>query len=277
METRLLKAALAYAAHGWLVLPIVPRDKRPVTRNGCKDATVDPDIIKRWWWKRPNLNIGIATGGMSGILVVDLDGPEGRAWWHSWCKSHGVVRTLWQHTGRKDGGVQLFFEHPDGHRPNRTKVSPGVDVRGDGGYVLAPPSVHPSGKRYHWGERGLGVASVPPALLDALYGDVRGVQTCRERSPVVKTNQGASAYAERALRLEYEAVCCEGCGARNHRLNVAAFNLGQLVGAGLLNEGTVTTSLQEAAECCGLEPREIAKTIRSGLEAGRRSPRVARR
>ncbi|MBW2255339.1 MAG: bifunctional DNA primase/polymerase [Deltaproteobacteria bacterium] len=141
-------AALKYAAHGYRIFPLKPRDKVPDCAHGCNDATVDQETIRAWWGERPDRNIGIATGEATGRVVIDIDGPIGEESWAAYVMEHdGSSMTL---TARTSRGRHLYYVHPGGRVGNRAAILPGVDVRGDGGYVVAPPSVHPSGDRYRW-------------------------------------------------------------------------------------------------------------------------------
>jgi hypothetical protein len=151
--------ALAYARHGWSVFALVPRGKVPLAGSrGHHDASSDPEVIGSWWTANPQANIGLATGERSGVWVLDLDGPDGEASWRELVDRHGGVepRTLCALTGR---GRHLYFHCPDELTIRSCAgLRPHLDVRGDGGYVVAPGSTHPSGARYAWS-------------VDALPGD----------------------------------------------------------------------------------------------------------
>lgn len=152
--------ALRYASEGFYVFPVYEplangcscskagcRGKHPRTVNGVKDATTDANKIKEWWQKWPNASIGLATGAISGVSVVDLDGAEGIASG----RSLGLTSTVTALTGN---GKQLFYADSQGNLSNSVKkIAAGLDTRGNGGYVVVPPSLHPCGKRYVW-ERG---------------------------------------------------------------------------------------------------------------------------
>ena len=147
-------AAIEYAKKGFAVFPLKYRDKVPLTRNGCKDATTDAAQIKAWWQKYPNANIGLATGSVSqNVFVIDLDIDEDRGidGYHSledWQREHGDFPETWTAiTGR--GGYHLYYRG-NGKIKNRAGIIDGVDIRGNGGYVIAPPSIHKNGRRYEW-------------------------------------------------------------------------------------------------------------------------------
>jgi hypothetical protein len=147
-------AAIEYAKKGFAVFPLKYRDKVPLTRNGCKDATTDAAQIKAWWQQHPNANIGLATGTVShNVFVIDLDIDEDRGidGYHSltdWQREHGDFPETWTAiTGR--GGYHMYFRG-DGKIKNRAGIIDGVDIRGNGGYVVAPPSIHKNGRRYEW-------------------------------------------------------------------------------------------------------------------------------
>lgn len=147
-------AAIEYAKKGFAVFPLKYRDKVPLTRNGCKDATTDVAQIKAWWQKYPNANIGLATGSVSqNVFVIDLDIDEdcGIDGYHSledWQREHGDFPETWTAiTGR--GGYHLYYRG-NGRIKNRAGIIDGVDIRGNGGYVVAPPSIHKNGNRYEW-------------------------------------------------------------------------------------------------------------------------------
>ena len=153
MNTSFKEYALKYAAVGFAVFPLWPKDKKPATHNGFKDATRDSIKIENWWSQNPEYNIGIATGEASNnLVVIDLDednekGCHGIALCKDWFRQRSVEppKTAMVRTGR--GGIHLYYYGVHGCKANLYK---GVDVRGNGGYVVAPPSVHPNGNVYTW-------------------------------------------------------------------------------------------------------------------------------
>ncbi len=168
-----LTAALEYAKFGLPVLPIHPArgrcswckdsacshpGKHLAVHRGLIDATLNAAQIRAWWRKRPDLNVAIRTGRSAGIVVLDIDNRNGGP--------HSFKRLIEQygnlpvtvHCRSGSGGLHLYFAHPRSFVPSRNSLLPGIDVRGEGGYVIAPPSLHENGQRYTW--------IFPPGLVD---------------------------------------------------------------------------------------------------------------
>jgi len=182
----LLDHALAYAARGWPVFPVHTPDsagrcscrrsdcdrvgKHPRISKGRNGASTDREVIERWWTVWPDANVGIATGSDSGLIVLDVDdGGEDSL------VGRDLPDTVEQITG--SGGRHLLYARPpsDSYR-TRVRFLPGLDSRADGGYIVAPPSLHPSGRQYYWEAssdptEGVAVAQAPAWLLDALRSE----------------------------------------------------------------------------------------------------------
>lgn len=161
-------AALYYASLGWPVFPLVPSDKIPLFSkknggNGVKDATTDAEQVTAWWTDHPDANIGLATGGASSLYVVDVDGPDGET---SLARYGALPVVPESHTGK---GRHLVFRLEHG-RNTAGKLGPKIDTRGEGGYIVAPPSIHPNGHRYRWHvpPHKAEVVDLPEALQAAL-------------------------------------------------------------------------------------------------------------
>ena len=168
----MIRTALALARRGMHVFPCLPRRKEPATARGCKDATTDPATIRQWWDEQPAYNVAIATGAVSGVIAVDVDGAE--AAMRQLEVEHGAMPpTVETITTR---GRHIYLRHPGGIIPNSAgKVAPGIDTRGDGGYVLAPPSVHPSGRAYAWSvDSAKAIAAAPDWLIDKIATPANG-------------------------------------------------------------------------------------------------------
>jgi hypothetical protein len=290
------QAALAYAQRGWQVLPLWwpgpagqcacgrpdcdSVGKHPVHRlvpRGLLDASSHPATVATWWRRLPQANVGIRTGAESALVVLDVDGAAGRASLRDLVASHALFQACWARTG--GGGWHAYFAHPGGTVPSSAgRLGARLDVRGEGGYVVAPPSRHWSGRRYRWifqpdGSAPPTASPLPPLpswLLElALPSPPSG---SRPSSLCLRTGD-ATAYAQAALSSETDDVEHALPGRRNDTLNRAAFRVGQLVGAGLLDEGMATTALVDAGLAAGPGERKIRSTVERGIRAGKRHPR----
>jgi hypothetical protein len=268
----LVTTVLDYAGRGWQVFPLRPHGKEPATRAGFYNATTNPATLRRWFKFFP-YNVGIRTGIASQVFVVDVDGHAGAVSLAELELQHGPLpATLVSTTA---DGVHFWF-FTDRPIPSSTgKIAAGIDVRGDGGYVVAPPSIHPDGPVYQWRN------SLPPAPAPDWL-----IELTRKRPPSSPASSwspppdGTSgAYAAAALEQEIDRVARALPGTRNHALNRASFSLHQLVGGGELDGGEVEHRLLAAAKANGLiddpddGPRRVRATIRSGARAGLRYPR----
>lgn len=271
-----LTAALAYARHGVPVLPVHTPDrggacscdrgarcersgKHPRLPHGLTEASTDPHQIRLWWLIWPHANVGLRTGVV--MDVADVDSAEG---WHGLRHLLGGDVPPGPQVRTGGGGRHLWFR-PTGYG-NRVRLLPGLDWRGAGGYVLAPPSRHVSGGDYRWIRRPAVALPAGPAALLALIAGPPPPPV----PPRSLTHPGR--YAEAALESETGRVARAVVGTRNDTLNRAAFALGRRVGAGLLDESEVRWELTAAARRAGLAWPEIRGTIRSGLTAGQRHP-----
>lgn len=191
----ILIAALQYASMGWPVFPLnhitktgecschnlkcnAP-GKHPVTQNGLKDATTNPTIINNWWKVYPSANIGLVTGAKSGFVVLDIDPRHGGTdtLLNLEAAEGKLPTTLESLTG--GGGKHIFFKHPGGRILNNQngKFGAGIDIRADGGYIVAPPSNHISGNLYMWeasSDPTMQIADAPQWVLNRLTKDVQG-------------------------------------------------------------------------------------------------------
>ena len=169
-----LSRAVEYAQRGWHVLPLYEvaagrcscgletcssPAKHPRTNHGVKDATTDERQIREWWDRRPDANIGIRTGSISGFIVVDLDDDAAI----ERLQVYGALpETLSVRTGK---GQHLYFQRPDIPIRPRTRIVPGVDIRAEDSYVVAPPSIHATGAPYEFADSQLPIAMMPDWLL----------------------------------------------------------------------------------------------------------------
>ncbi|MEZ5184293.1 MAG: bifunctional DNA primase/polymerase [Candidatus Nanopelagicales bacterium] len=292
---RLRSVALTLASR-WPILPVLPNGKRPATRSGVDSATGDLDRISAWWEKGPTCNVGIRTG--SGLVAIDLDindavsgFSEIDAYAYSVGADPGWTETYTVAT--PSGGAHMYFQTSE-DLGNRVGMLPGVDVRGTGGYVLAPYS-RINGSRYlpeaqyeetvaigpdgfeHLEDFEPQIAPAPEWLVDLIARPKPAAD--RRTFPEVEI-RNASTYLEAVLLGERHRLMLAKPGERNHALNVAAYRLGKHVAAGRIEYdqaeswliATAHHSLSEDEGDRGpLTEQEIHATVRSGLDAGVRN------
>jgi hypothetical protein len=150
-KQRAARAALDFLARGWAAIPIKSGGKRPLVRwEAYQNRLPTKEEVVAWFERWPEANLGIVTGAVSGLVVLDIDPRHGGAESLGRLEAeHGALpETVEAVTG--GGGRHLYFAHPGGSRPNKVALAPGIDLRGDGGLVVAPPALHASGRRYVW-------------------------------------------------------------------------------------------------------------------------------
>jgi len=239
--------------------------KVPLVGHGVHDASTDPEQINHWWSRWPRANVGIRTGVI--VDVVDIDSTEG----FDQLAAREGKRTLewWGPIAKTAKGCHCYLLSGDKPRRNRVRILPGVDYRGAGGYVIAPPSRHPSGHRYRWLHNEDPDSSpplpAPPWLIDVLQPPP---PPRRQWTPPATRLRGVQ-YALAALRAEAGIVAKAPEGTRNDTLNRAAFRMRRFTEEGILEEAWVTDALAEAAQTAGLGLGEALGTIASGLGGGR--------
>lgn len=256
-------------------------EKSPYTSNGLKGATRSSRIIDILFGdKHQGALIGVPTGEPLGAWVLDLDrhgDRDGHKWLAEMESVHGALPPTARAT-TANGGTHIFFKHIDGIR-NRGALAPGVDTRGQGGYICGPGSVMSDGRAYKWVDHdGVGMpefADTPQWLLDILKPRVEQAEVRTEYTYKPGRNE---AYIERAVQLELDKLAATGAGGRGGQVNASAFSLGQLVGAGALSRSEAEYGLLQAAHACGIVQKdgekEIRQKIKRGLDAGEKQPRV---
>jgi putative DNA primase/helicase len=169
--------ALAFALRGWPVFPLKPNAKVPLTSHGFKDATTETQIIREWWNKYPDANIAIATGQVSGIAGVDVDIKNGAKGCESLALLKGMTQTLTVRT--PSGGWHYYYLCPEGGLRSRNSLLPGIDLKADGGYLVAPGS-RIDGKDYEWLAPEAPITALPASVLALMRSDNRA-----ESSPLL--------------------------------------------------------------------------------------------
>jgi len=265
----MLDAALGYVEAGWPVFPANPANKQPLTANGFKDATDDPGQVREWWHRFPTAMIGVPTGERSGVWVLDVDTKRGDGYGELAAlvaANRPLPETPTVRT--PSGGTHYLFQHVDGVR-NRGRLTDNIDVRGEGGYIIAAGSIDADGCPYEWVAQPADPAPAPEWLLGRV---VRG----RSSAAAVQPRRQNTRYVDAAIADELARLMRTGHG-RNNALNDAAFALGTFVGAGALSESEAESRLFGAAMANGYVAKDgehaARATIRSGLASGSASPR----
>ncbi len=252
---------------GWRFFPCIPGTKRPAVGRWEQRARANPGLAAGRWPSQRH-NVGIACGP-SGLVVIDLDPPDGRARLEA--LGHDVPATFTVST--PGGGEHLYFAAIPGReiRNSAGRIALHIDVRGAGGYVVGPGSVV-DGRAYRITD------DRPPVPLPGWLADLADPPRPAVCVPRILPVAAAGGYAAAALAGEAENVATAARGTRNDQLNRSAFSLGTLIAAGALTEAEVTAALLRAAADCGLiaddGPRRCMATIASGLRAGMVRPRV---
>lgn len=275
----LLDWALHLAGMGWAVFPLVPGGKRAAVREWEQRATTNPQRITRCWYGQRGFNIGVATGP-AGLVVVDLDpaktpdGPDGATGLADLAQARGVRLPATYTVRTPRGGTHLYYRTPAGVRLRNTQshLAPSIDTRAAGGYVVGPGSVRPDGG-YE-----LTDDTDPPDLPAWLVQALTERPAASLSAPADIACTDPTGYASAALAGECDRVRHAPSGQHNAVLCSAAYALGQLIGAGLLDYDTARAELTTAAQAligadCDCTPREVTRVITAGLTAGTRNPR----
>jgi hypothetical protein len=308
----LADAAARYARAGWPVHPLHDTTsgrcsctaeadcrqagKHPRSANGFHDASTDLRVVERCWRRWPNANIGIATGATSRMVVVDLDGDAGLRTWRRLINENADVRTAAAQTPH---GRHHWFRLPTGLSVPRSirGLGDGVDVLGNDGYAIAPPSAitccskshrpdDACGHRYSWSGPTTRLAPLPdwvPRILDdrrhrgtghtatdTTPGNPPGTPHHRVRRSHRQVRHPRR-YAVAALRGEAQRVASAPAGQRNDALNYAAWRLAEHLEHGALTHDEIATALANAADGCGLTDDDGARAVRNTINSGLRS------
>jgi hypothetical protein len=260
----MLDAALSWLDRGFAVFPLKPRGKVPLgslVPRGFLDASRDHATIRDWWRRAPHANIGIATG--AGHFVIDLDDAEAVSWFCNASGRHGgAPRTLTVRTAR---GFHVFFACPAEVPCSTGRIATGVDVRGAGGYVVAAPSIHPSGAVYTIA-RDLAVADAPQWLVGEAMPPPPRLMPVPCRMPEWRSEDAKL----RAIPGILSLVANAGQGERNRITFWAACRFSEMVRDGLITQRLAEELLLQSAARCGLTGMEILNTARSASRQGAR-------
>ena len=240
-----LTSALTLGERG---LPCFPcrADKRPATPRGFKDATCDLNVVRELWMRYPGPLIGIPTGEISGLAVLDIDPRHGGDCWfvehRHRLPATRVHRTL-------SGGLHLIFQHAAGLRSSAGRIAAGVDVRATGGYVI------------WWPAAGLPVLSETPM---ATWPECLRVQLSPPPRPAISRITVPDGHA--LMRL-VQLIAGASAGERNNLTYWAACRAGEMVASGLLGADAAAAVIAEAATRAGLPRSEAERTAWSGIRS----------
>jgi hypothetical protein len=247
-------------------LPVFPcdKDKRPLTPNGFKDASADPDVVHAWAKKHPEALIGVPTGDRFVAIDIDLQHADALEWYEANRSRLPLTRT---HVTRS-GGRHLLFKPNSEIGCSTGKLGPHVDTRGIGGYIIWWPA---SG--FEVLNSGV-LAAIPDWIVETLRPSSKPEHQAHNTNAL--TGKRERAYALAALNRAADRLAATPRGSRNSELNNAAFCLGTMVARNWIGRATVEGRLHDAALACGHinddGDRAVSSTIRSGIEAGMREP-----
>jgi hypothetical protein len=275
-----INAAVELASHGIRVFPCNP-DKTPRVK-GWGDTPLLPGWqVGAKWSSHPDALPAIPVGAM-GWVVFDCDrkpgGPDGVEAFYSICSAHGVDLSGALIVNTPGGGQHIYFRTETPYGNSRGSLPPGIDVRGVGGYCIAPGATLPDGRSYKIVQGSLSaIPALPDALAALLRPKVNPLPAVHSQTPHEVTER-ERAYAASALEDEANKLKKMRAGdGRNHALNIAAHSMGTMAGAGWIEPATVAQSMFEAASINGHTvkhgERQTKDTIESGLKAGMMKPR----
>ncbi len=256
--------ALQLAARNIAVFSLSPGSKVPLPGSrGSLDASTNADVIRDWWAQTPAANIGVATGPRSGVWVLDVD-PQ-----HEGDQSLAEVVSRYEElpdtvaVRTPSGGLHLWWKWPSDIeiRNSAGRVGAGIDVRGQGGYVIAPPSRLSNGRSYRWVQGSTEILSAPDWLVQLTQPPV---------SPKIDTksiNRFSGPYCIAAIKNELTRLEQAQEGCRNDQLNRSAFAIARFVKADVIPEDWARCKLEERSLAIGLSAEEARRTIASAFSA----------
>ena len=266
MTDTLASASFRYVLRRVAIFPLAPGSKCPIKgSHGLRDATDDPDVTRVRWQRTPQANIGAATGSRSEFWVLDVDVPDGPESLAALEAEHDPLPvTIEANTPR--GGRHLYWRWPgDGPeiRNSAGRIGVGLDVRGEGGSIVLPPSVLADGRGYRWVKNGAGTFADAPDWLVKIVLPLPPRPRPEPKPPPADIEN----YVASAAASELRELSAAQAGTRNDALNRAAFNLAQFVKAGALPEDWARGQLEAHAVGAGLSVIEARRTIDSAFSA----------
>jgi len=235
-----------------------------LTCHGFYAASVDPDRIRAMHNATPGGLLAIRTGAPSQVVVIDIDPGNGGDLLHL-IGTHDVPRTAYVNTG--SGGHHLYYRHPGTHLPNSAgRLGAGIDVRGDGGYVVAPPSLHPRTRRpYQWGNR-MPAQEMPDTLVKACLPPPAPAPTFNS-APTATNRAGGITHPDRLLAAHLASVERAAPGTRRATLYGASRGVARMVAAGAIRIDDAVQALTDAGRHAQQTTRDTRRAIEDGFRA----------
>ena len=262
----IMTEALSLARLGMPVFPCRP-NKVPYVTGGFKSATTGEEQIRAWWAQWPEAMVGVPTGPASGFWVLDIDckgDVDGFASLAELEAKHGPLPATRRH-GTPSGGQHLIFKYPAGRRigNSASKLGPGLDVRGAGGYVVIPPSTNADGKSYTVADESR-VVDAPTWLLNL----VASMPKAERPGQPIPLNGSSHPWVAAGLgKACSELAAMAPDSGRNDALNQAAFRFFRFAAGGCVGMDEVEAALLDACRSCGLPDSEARKTVTSAKDA----------
>lgn len=274
--------ALTYAAKlGWYLFPLKPHTKEPITTHGVKDAVNTAEGVQSFWQKYPSANIGVSCGA-SNLAVIDLDSPQAIDRWYLTLAAFDLSNLITAIVATSKG-EHWYFRQPSklkitntqkGRDKNGQVEIDKIERRGVGGYVVLPPSIHPSGVQYRW-KQGLDPFSVEmpelPFELALAIQPPRVAPVPVPIPPLPRANGEAERHAQNIVKKTARELAQTPKGAWHEEILKAARKVGGLVGAGLVEEQWTLETLLSATSA-RQDRRDSEHTLRQSLEFGKKFP-----
>lgn len=270
-----IEAAHSYSRAGWSIIPLERGSKKAhVKWKKYQTERATPEVLEQWWKQWPEANVGIITGAVSGIIVLDVDSAEGFAEIE---QRGGIPETLSVVTSK---GRHYYFEHPGGTVGNFARKIPGCDLRGDGGLVAAPPSIHATGFIYEWESEQTPLAPAPQWLLEVLRKPV-DERLIVPAVPTVNRDHlnGAAGDPDKTrrfvagcLRHEVEKITAAADGEKHQQLLKSSVYLAGYIHTGAISQEEIEAVLFDAIAPRADDKHSAADTIRDGISYGTKKP-----
>jgi hypothetical protein len=237
-----LDIATPLIQRGWKVIPL--KEKIPVTKNGVKDASKDPEQIKKWAKQFPHANVGVATGRISNLVVIDVDGMQGLESLSQLTKDNPLPKTLIVRTGN---GYHHYFAYPHEDvdiRNSAGQLGKHIDVRGNGGYVVGPGSLHPDTETIYEISEDIPLSSIDPSL----FKKPAIVLVEYPLSKIRRRAYNPEGYINKVIASVCDEIATTSKGGRNTIICKESFVLGRYI-PHHLDEQIAIDSLFKAASC----------------------------